>query len=122
MIQIKKEVVSEIRKVLPDIVNGYPSDWKKDVVVSYLEESNVPDVIADGSVHISSFTYKFDIWVDNGSTTETSEKIDSVMFGKFGFTCTTNTELNESSTRRHRIMRYEAKVDIYGNVYSPYSY
>lgn len=109
MIDVKKIIFKELKKVSENVSDTYPDDWKKFPCVQFLEEENIPHEITDDQERMSYIRYKVDIW-DKVSTTSAALKINAV-FAALGLNRTSSVDVPEQTYLKHKAMRFEGIVD-----------
>ena len=110
MINVKDKLVNELEKVVNNVSDTYPQSFQTMPAVSYCEENNsVYEETDEGEVS-SLIRFRIDIW-DNVSTSQTAVKIDEVI-SKFGFKRIACSDVGEPTGIKHKLMRYEAVIDI----------
>ena len=76
MIDAKKIIFGELKKISENVTDTYPDDWKKFPCIQFLEEENIPQEITDDTERMSYIRYKVDIW-DKVSTTAAALQINA---------------------------------------------
>lgn len=110
MINVKDKLVNELEKVVNNVSDTYPQSFQTMPAVSYCEENNSVYEETDEGEASSLIRFRIDIW-DNVSTSQTAVKIDEVI-SKFGFKRIACSDVGEPTGIKHKLMRYEAVIDI----------
>lgn len=110
MRNVKKEIVTAVKKVACNVTDQYPKKWENLPVVCITEEENNVYEATDRESK-SRVRYRIDIW-DKKSTSETALKIDEeVGLTGLGFYRTTCQDAPDPSGLKHKVMRYEGIID-----------
>ena len=110
MINVEDKLVNELEKVVNNVSDTYPQSFQTMPAVSYCEENNSVYEETDEGEASSLIRFRIDIW-DNVSTSQTAVKIDEVI-SKFGFKRIACSDVGEPTGIKHKLMRYEAVIDI----------
>ena len=110
MINVKDKLVNELEKVVSNVSDTYPQSFQTMPAVSYCEENNSVYEETDEGEASSLIRFRIDIW-DTVSTSQTAVKIDEVI-SKFGFKRIACSDVGEPTGIKHKLMRYEAVIDI----------
>ena len=108
MIDAKKIIFGELKKISENVTDTYPDDWKKFPCIQFLEEENIPQEITDDTERMSYIRYKVDIW-DKVSTTAAALQINAVFAG-LGLNRSSSVDVPEQSYLKHKVMRFEGVV------------
>lgn len=108
MINVKDIIYKEISSIY-DLTDSYPQSWNNFPAIQYTEEENHVYEYTDDKEASSYIRYRFDIW-DNKSTSKTACDIDEKM-AKLGFKRISCQDVPDSSSLKHKQMRYEAIID-----------
>ena len=102
------------------VTDQYPNNWAKLPAVQYTEEDNKVFEHTDEGETKAYVRYRVDIW-HNSSTTQTAVAVDAVL-GKpmsvpegtepLGFVRTLCQDTPDPSGLKHKVMRYEAIIDM----------
>lgn len=109
MIDVKKVIYAELKKISENVTDTYPDDWKKFPCIQFLEEENIPQEITDDTERMSYIRYKVDIW-DKVSTTAAALQVNAV-FASLGLNRSSSIDVPEQSYLKHKVMRFEGVVD-----------
>ncbi len=110
MINIKDKIVEQLEKVTTNVNDTYPQAFAKFPVIAYCEEENrVLEVTSEGE-SVSLIRIRIDIW-NNTSTSQIAVDVDEVL-AQFGFKRIACSDVPEPSGLKHKLMRYEAAIDI----------
>lgn len=111
MINVKDQVYAALCRVIENVSDGYPEDWKKMPAVQYMEEDNkVYERTSEGEEK-SYIRYRVDIW-NEGSTSACACEVDRVL-SELGLERTGCTDVDGPQSRyKHKTMRYEAIIDV----------
>ena len=110
MINVKDKLVNELEKVVNNVSDTYPQSFQTMPAVSYCEENNSVYEETDEGEASSLIRFRIGIW-DTVSTSQTAVKIDEVI-SKFGFKRIACSDVGEPTGIKHKLMRYEAVIDI----------
>lgn len=110
MIDVKKEIYTELSKISENVTDSYPSDWETFPCIQYLEEENRPAEYTDDQERMTYIRYKVDIWSKN-STTKHALDVNAI-FAKLGLRRTTCVDVPEMNHLKHKTMRFEGTVDV----------
>ncbi|MGL5086173.1 MAG: hypothetical protein ACRC68_10750 [Clostridium sp.] len=110
MINIKPIIASELKKVVTNVNDCYPSDWATFPVVQYTEESNVTHTKTNDVERLANIRYRIDIWNER-STSDTVLAVDAVL-STLGLKRVFCSDVPEPSQLRHKVMRYEGIIDV----------
>lgn len=110
MINVKDKIVEQLEKAVTNVSDTYPQDFTKFPVVAYCEEENrVYEEVSEGE-SASFIRFRIDIW-NNVSTSQIAVDIDNVI-SQFGFKRVSCMDVPENSGLKHKLMRYEAVIDV----------
>lgn len=122
MKNIKEQVYAALAAALgqANVTDQYPNNWANLPAVQYTEEENKVYEHTDEGETKSYVRYRVDIW-HNSSTSQAAAAVDSAI-GKpmvvsegsepLGFVRTGCQDAPDPSGLKHKIMRYEAIIDM----------
>ncbi len=110
MINIKPQIYKALTNIADNVNDTYPADFTTFPVVQYVEEENKTHCKTDDKEQEAYVRYKIDIW-NNKSTSDIAVAIDEV-FSNFGFKRTQCLDVPDTSKLKHKVMRFEAIIDI----------
>lgn len=110
MKNVKDQVYAALSAVFKNVTDQYPKDWADLPALQYVEEDNkVHERTTEGETK-SYVRYKVDIW-DNRSTSEAALLVDNAL-SALGLTRTFCQDTPDPSGMKHKVMRYEAIIDM----------
>lgn len=109
MINFKPELVRLLSTIDAELVESYPDDWTKMPTIVYEEEANKPDITTTAGESSTYLRYRIEIY-SNKSTSELKISINNIMTSR-GFTRASSVDINESTNKRHTIMRFEGSYE-----------
>ena len=113
MINVKPIIYEQLKGLSiseEQISDSYPANWTNLPTVQYIEENNTTHLKCDGKEKIALIRYKIDIW-HNRSTSDLALNIDGI-FSSMGFNRIQCLDVAEASGLKHKIIRYEGKINI----------
>jgi hypothetical protein len=110
MKNIKDEIFSTLSKVFVNVSDQYPRDWAELPALQYTEEENKVYEHTDEGETKSYVRFRIDIW-HNRSTSEAALQVDEVL-SAFGLVRTLCQDAPDPSGLKHKVMRYEAIIDM----------
>lgn len=114
MINIKPTIKAALDGVSTNVNDTYPANWATFPVIQYIEEENKTSEKTDNMEQKTYLRYKIDIW-NKASTSATALDVDRVI-SALGFVRTQCIDVPDPSGLKHKIMRYEAVIDV-NNMY-----
>ena len=117
MKNVKDQVYAALSAVFGNVSDQYPGNFSDLPAIQYTEEDN--KVYEHTNAEDKSYVrYRVDIW-DNKSTSESALKVDDAL-SELGLVRTLCQDAPEPSSWKHKVMRYEAIIDMYSDaVYWP---
>lgn len=118
MKNVKDQVFAALDAVFENVTDQYPKDWADLPAIQYTEEDNrVHESTSEGESK-SYVRYRVDIW-HNRSTSESALLVDQAL-AALGLVRTFCQDTPDPSGMKHKVMRYEAIIDMYSDeVYWP---
>lgn len=117
MKNVKDQIYAALAAVFDNVSGQYPSSWANLPAVQYVEEDNKVREKTDREEK-SYVRYRIDIW-DTKSTSQAALKVDEAL-SALGLIRTTCQDAPDPSGLKHKLMRYEAIIDMWTDeVYWP---
>lgn len=110
MKNVKDQIFNALAVIFTNVTDQYPKDWAELPAVQYTEEDNkVHEHTGEGECK-SYVRYRVDIW-HNRSTSDAALKVD-IALSALGLVRTLCQDAPDPSGLKHKVMRYEAIIDI----------